>query len=86
MSEETKKESPPNAEVLIATGIQLAQEQSMKLAELVGHFQIATYEVFNRNVAAAQQAQNQPVEPSADVGTEQPVAFSPDEGEDKGEN
>lgn len=85
MSEESKKESPPIAEVLIATGIQLAQEQNMKLAELVGHFQIATFEVFNRNVAAAQQAQNQSAEPSEGGDTEEPVAFEPDASEDKDE-
>lgn len=66
MTEENEKPTPPIAEVLISTGVQLAQEQNMKLAELVGHFQIATYEVFNRNVAAAHAAQvsDQPSEPA----------------------
>ena len=91
MSEEQNNQSPPViAEVLIATGIELAKKQDVKLVELVGHFQIATMEVFNRNVAAAAQAQaqaqNQAAEPSEGGDTEEPVAFSPDASEDKDES
>ena len=89
MSDENKSEQPPAviAEALIAMGVKMAQEQKMKLAELVGHFQIATLEVFNRNVAAAQaaQAQSQADAPSEDADTPGQVVAFQDEDEDKGE-
>ena len=89
MTETNEQPTPPIAEVLISTGVQLAQEQNMKLAELVGHFQIATFEVFNRNVAAAQASQDkpadQPVEPAADADTPGQVVAFQDEAEDKDE-
>jgi len=87
MTEENEKPIPPIAEVLISTGVQLAQDQNMKLAELVGHFQIATYEVFNRNVAAAHAAQvsDQPSEPAEDGDTPGQVVAFQGEDEDTGE-
>jgi len=82
--EQPKKHSI--AEVLIATGIKMAQEQQMNLAELIGHFQIATFEVFNRNVAAHANAQNQSSEPAEGGDTEKPVDFDPNASEDKVES
>ena len=76
MSEETNKPSDdeqkpaPIAEVLIATGLKMAQEQELTLGELVGHFEIAKFEVYGRVTAgakaqAAQQA-SESVEPAED--------------------
>lgn len=76
----TENKEAPIAEVLIATGIKLAQSQKMKLAELIGHFQIATFEVFNRNVAAAQ---DQSSEQTEGGDTEKKVDASPVEDEGK---
>lgn len=59
MSEETNKPSDdeqkpaPIAEVLIATGLKMAQEQELTLGELVGHFEIAKFEVYGRVTAGA---------------------------------
>ena len=89
MTETNEQPTPPIAEVLISTGVQLAQEQNMKLAELVGHYQIATFEVFNRNVAAAQASQGkpavQPDEPAGDADTPGQVVAFEGEDEDKDE-
>ena len=88
MTEENENPTPPIAEVLISTGVQLAQEQNMKLAELVGHFQIATLEVFTRNVAAAHAAKassDQPSEPAEGGDTPGQVVAFQDEAEDKDE-
>lgn len=76
----TENKEAPIAEVLIATGIKLAQSQKMKLAELIGHFQIATFEVFNRNVAAAQ---DQSSEQAEGGDTEKKMDASPVEDEGK---
>ena len=70
MSEEKKELSKdemknvPIAEVLISTGIQLAQERNMSLGELVGHYEIAKIEVYNRITAGAKASQ--PSEPAED--------------------
>ena len=85
MTTENKKPNVSIAEVLIATGIKLAQEQEMRLAELIGHFQIATFEVFNRNVQAAA-ALNQPSSHAEGADTQKPEVSSPTEGEDKAES
>jgi hypothetical protein len=65
MTEKQPEPQPLIAEVLIATASKMAQEQGVKLVELMGHMEIAKLEVFNRNVKAAQQvAENQPFEPA----------------------
>lgn len=46
----------PIAEILISTGIQVAQERNMSLGELVGHYEIAKIEVYNRITAQARNA------------------------------
>ena len=48
----------PIAEVLISTGIQLAQERNMSLGELVGHYEIAKIEVYSRITAGAKASQS----------------------------
>ena len=51
-SEEDIKNMPV-AEILIGTGVQLAQERSLTLGELVGHYEVAKIEVYNRISAQA---------------------------------
>ena len=63
-SEEDVKNMPV-AEILIGTGVQLAQERSLTLGELVGHYEVAKIEVYNRISAQARaQASVQSSEPS----------------------
>ena len=65
----------PIAEVLIATGIQLAQEKNMSLGELIGHYEIAKIEVYNRITAGAKaQAAS---EPPSDADKKEPEDASP---------
>lgn len=81
------KQTPPLCELLIEFGTKHGVDNGIKLPELVGHFEIASREVFNRQILAAQQnAQNQPVEPVEGDDTQEPVAFSPDASEDKDES
>ena len=81
MTEENKtEENPPIAEVLIATGMNLAREQELKLGELIGHFEIAKIEVYNRITRSAVAAQQ-----SAE-SSEAPAEISEQsEGDDKEE-
>jgi predicted histidine transporter YuiF (NhaC family) len=79
---EDEKKNVPIAEVLIATGIQLAQEKNMSLGELVGHYEIAKIEVYNRITAGAKAAA-QNSGPVGDVGTEGTAGASQDEDEGK---
>ena len=85
MSDENNKPSDddkkiiPIAEILIATGIQLAQERNMSLGELVGHYEIAKIEVYNRITAGAKAAAAQNPGPVGDVGTEGTEGASQDE-------
>ena len=93
MTPENKEtqEVPPLCELLIEFGTKHGVENKLQLPELVGHYEIASREIFNRQILAAQQAQaerqaqNQPVEPVEGDDTEEPVAFSPGEDEDKDE-
>ena len=43
----------PIAEILIATGLDQANKQNMTLGELVGHYEVAKIEVYNRITAGA---------------------------------
>lgn len=85
MSEEKKELSKdemknvPIAEVLISTGIQLAQERNMSLGELVGHYEIAKIEVYTRITAGAKAAS----EPAEDDGKVEKMDASPVVDEDK---
>lgn len=87
MSEEKKELSKdemknvPIAEVLISTGIQLAQERNMSLGELVGHYEIAKIEVYSRITAGAKASQ--PSEPDEDDGKVQKMDAAPVEVVDK---
>ena len=88
MSKEEKKElskdemkNVPIAEVLISTGIQLAQERGMSLGELVGHYEIAKIEVYNRITAGAKASQ--PSEPDEDDDKVQKMDAAPVEVVDK---
>lgn len=84
MTDNNTEKEPLIAEVLIATASRLAQDQGVKLVELMGHMEIAKLEVFNRNVRAAQQvAENQPSAPAEGGDTGSEVASFPAEGEDK---
>jgi hypothetical protein len=79
-----EKNNAPIAEVLIATGIKLAQDRNMSLGELCGHYWIATQEVYNRITAGAKaQAASQPAGPVGDVGTEGTAGASQVEDEGK---
>lgn len=82
-----KPESEPQpliAEVVIATASKMAQEQGVKLVELMGHMEIAKLEVFNRNVKAAQKvAENQPFEPVVGDDKVKKVDADPTLNEDK---
>lgn len=80
---EENKETPLIAEVLIATASKMAQEQGVKLVELMGHMEIAKLEVFNRNVQAARQAESQSAEPAEDDDTVVKMDASPPVDEDK---
>ena len=71
----------PIAEVLISTGIQLAQEREMSLGELVGHYEIAKIEVYNRITAGAKASQ--PSEPAEGGDKVKKMDASPVEVEDK---
>ena len=87
MSEDNKpsddeKKNVPIAEVLIGTGIQLAQERNMSLGELIGHYEIAKIEVYNRITAGAKAA-SQNAGPVGDAGTEGTEGASQVEAEDK---
>ena len=76
-------ENPPLiAEVLIATASKMAQDQGVKLVELMGHMEIAKLEVFNRNVQAARLA-NQPDVPAEGDDTVVKMDASPAVAEDK---
>lgn len=86
MSNPSEEKPAALAEILIQTAVGIGKEQNMKLVEVIGHIEIAKMECFARNVRAAQQHQNQPSEPSEGDDTQEPVAFSPDEVEDKGES
>ena len=87
MSEEKKELSKdemknvPIAEVLISTGIQLAQEREMSLGELVGHYEIAKIEVYSRITAGAKASQ--PSVPDEDDGKVQKMDAAPVEVVDK---
>lgn len=87
MSEDNKpsddeKKNVPIAEILISTGIQLAQEKNMSLGELVGHYEIAKIEVYNRITAGARAAA-QNAGPVGDAGTEGTEGASQAEDEGK---
>lgn len=88
MSEDKKELSKdemknvPIAEVLISTGIQLAQERNMSLGELVGHYEIAKIEVYTRITAGAAKAA-QPSEPAEDDDKVKKMDASPVEVGDK---
>lgn len=84
MTDNNNEKEPLIAEVLIATASKLAQEQGVKLVELMGHMEIAKLEVFNRNVRAAQQAaENPPAEPAEGDDKQSEEASSQDGDEDK---
>lgn len=87
-NDKEEKQKAPLAEILIATAVKIGQENNMTLVELIGHFDIAKLEVYNRNVMAAQRAleENRRVELAEGDDTEKSVAFSLDANEDKGEN
>ena|GEM_PF-5351936 len=71
MTEENKEKPPITiTEVLIATGVQMAKEQNMNLAELMGHFSLATLELYNRNILCKMYP---PSEPSSDADKEKQV-------------
>lgn len=85
MSKEEETVKPAAlAEVLIQTAVGIGKEQNMKLVEVIGHIEIAKMECFARNVRAAHEAA-QSSEPVEDGDTQEPVASSPDEVEDKDE-
>lgn len=76
----------PIAEVLISTGLKMAQEQEMSLGELTGHFEIAKLDMYARVTAQArtmQEAASQNPGPVGDVGTAGEPGASPAEAEDK---
>lgn len=86
-SNQSEEKPAALAEILIQTAVGIGKEQNMKLVEVIGHIEIAKMECFARNIRAAQQhQQHQPSEPSEGDDTQEPVAFSPDEVEDKGES
>jgi hypothetical protein len=88
MSEDNKPSDDgkivPIAEVLISTGLKMAQEQEMSLGELTGHFEIAKLDMYRRVTAGAQaQHAAQNSGPVGDVGTEGEAGASPAEDADK---
>lgn len=76
----------PIAEVLISTGLKMAQEQQMSLGELTGHFEVAKLDMYARVTAQARTMQenaSQNSGPVGDAGTEGEAGASQGEVEDK---
>ena len=74
-------ENPPLiAEVLIATASKMAQDQGVKLVELMGHMEIAKLEVFNRNVQAARLSQSDAPAEGDDTVVKMDASPAVDEG------
>lgn len=74
----------PVAEALISLGLNLANEKNMTLGELIGHYEVAKIEVYNRITEGAQaQAAADAEKPDEGGDNEKPVAFSPSAAEGK---
>ena len=84
MTEENKEKPPITiTEVLIATGVQMAKEQNMNLAELMGHFSLASLELYNRNILCKMYPPSDPPSvPSSDADKEKPAVSPLEKAED----
>ena len=86
-SEDEQNQQPvPLAEILINTAMKYSSERPTTLADMVGHFEVAKIQVYERamyQLRQQQQADAPPAGPVGDAGTEGTEGASQDEAEDK---
>jgi hypothetical protein len=83
--DEQKQQPVPLAEILINTAMRYSSENQITLADMVGHFEVAKIQVYERAMSQIrqQQASAPPAGPVGDAGTEGTEGVSQDEAEDK---
>jgi hypothetical protein len=84
--DEQNQQPVPLAEILINTAMKYSNERPTTLADMVGHFEVAKIQVYERamyQLRQQQQASAPPAGPVGDAGTEGTEGASQDEAEDK---